>query len=116
MTGALPATSREKLAQILGLLGSPDADKRALAAQAAHTLVTQAGLKWRQVLRPPPVEKALPELGTWRETAARCLARPELLRKWEIGFLRDLPGFRRLSTKQRYVLKEIADRVLGAGR
>ncbi len=116
MTGALPATSRDKLGKILVMLGSPDPDKRALAGQAAHRLITEAGLRWPQVLRPPPVEKPLPELGVWRKTAAQCLTKPELLRKWEISFLRDLPGFRRLSTKQRYVLKEIADRMLGADR
>jgi hypothetical protein len=63
-------------------------------------------------IEPPAIEKALPELGTRRQTVAQCLERPGALKPWELGFLRDLPGFRRLSTKQRCVLKEIADRVL----
>ena len=109
---ALPATDRSKLAKLLGMLGSDHAGERDAAALAAHQLVTQAGLSWRQIVSPPAIEKPLPELGTWRATVAECLARPGSLRPWELGFLRDLPQFRRLSVKQRYVLKEIADRVL----
>jgi hypothetical protein len=37
----------------------------------------------------------------------------EPLSRTRAQFIADLPGFRRISTKQRYVLKEIADRVLG---
>ena len=110
---ALPAASRAKLAKLLGMLGSDHAGERDNAAQAAHRLVQQHGLTWRQVVTPSPVEKKLPELGTWRQTVAACLARPGSLRVWEKTFLRDLPAFPRISTKQRYILKEIADRVLG---
>jgi hypothetical protein len=112
---ALPVATRGRLAKLLGLLGSDHAGERDAAATAAHRLVVQSGLTWRQVIEPPAIEKRLPELGTWRATVAECLARPGSLRPWEVGFLRDLPQFRRLSTKQRYVLKEIADRVLGRG-
>jgi hypothetical protein len=98
------------------MLGSDQAGERDNAGQAAHRLVTGAGLTWRQVITPPPVEKKLPELATWRQTCATCLARPGSLRAWEVTFLRDLPQFRRLSTKQRYCLKTIADRVLGEDR
>lgn len=110
---ALPAEARTRLARLLGMLGSDHAGERDNAATAAHRLVQQHGLTWRQVVEPPPIEKRLPELGTWRATVAACLARPGSLRTWEAGFLRDLAGFRRLSVKQRYILKEIADRVLG---
>lgn len=113
---ALPAEARTKLAKLLGMLGSDHAGERDNAAMAAHRLVTQAGLTWRQVVTPPPVEKRLPELGTWRQTVAACLARPGSIRPWEVGFLRDLPAFPRLSVKQRYILKEIAARVLDRGR
>ena len=108
----LPATSRTKLAKLLGMLGSDHPGERDVAALAAHRLVTQAGLAWRQVVTPAAVEKPLPELGTWRTTVKECLARPGSRRPWEVKFLHDLPGFRRLSVKQRYVLSEIADRVL----
>lgn len=112
---ALPATDCTKLAKLLALLGSNCPGERDAAALAAHRLVQRAGLSWQQVLRPPPIEKKLPELGTWRQTVRDCLARPGDLRPWERSFLTDLPDFRRLSAKQRYVLKEIADRVLRRG-
>ena len=40
--------------------------------------------------------------------------RQRSLRAWERGFVADLPRFRRLSFKQRYILNEIASRILGA--
>jgi hypothetical protein len=108
----LPATSRTKLAKVLGMLGSDNPGERDNAALAAHRLVTQAGMTWQQVITPAAVEKPLPELGSWRTTVKECLARPESLTPWEVKFLQNLPGFRRLSVKQRSVLSEIADRVL----
>jgi hypothetical protein len=113
---ALPATTRAALAKILGELGSCDPARRDLAARNAHRLVTHHGTTWRRVLNPPAIEKRLPELGTWRRTVKLCLAHPMALKQWEAVFLKDLPEFRRLSVRQRYVLKQIADRVLGADR
>jgi hypothetical protein len=110
---ALAKTDRAKLAKVLALLGSDREGEALAAARAAARLVKLRGISWRDVVEPPAIEKALPELGTWRQTVAQCLERRGSLKPWELGFLRDLPGFRRLSTKQRYVLKEIADRVLG---
>jgi len=115
MTGTLAASERARLAKALALLASDRPGEVQAAAAAAIRIVQGAGLSWQQVLKPPPVEKPLPELGTWRQTVRECLARPGDLRPWEKAFLTDLPGFRRLSTKQRYCLKEIADRVLGRG-
>jgi hypothetical protein len=112
MTADLTAADRNRLGKLLGMLGSDHQGEREVAARAAHRQVVQAGLTWRQVIEPPAIEKRLPEIGTWRATVAVCLERQGSLRPWEAAFLRDLPGFRRLSTKQRYVLNEIADRVL----
>jgi hypothetical protein len=112
---ALTTSARTKLASILSLLSSDHAGERDAAGLAAQRLLKQHNLTWEQALNPPPVERKLPELGTWRQTAARCLQQTGSLRAWEIGFLRDLPGFQRLSVKQRYVLNEIASRVLKDG-
>jgi hypothetical protein len=95
------------------MLGSDHPGERDAAALPADRIVVQAGLSGRQVIEPPPIERKLPELGTWRQTVRECFARPGSLLPWELGFLRDLPAFRRLSVKQRYCRKEIADRVLG---
>lgn len=86
------------------------------AVLAAHRLLQQRGVSWRDVVEPPAIEKQLPELGTRRQTVRACLERRGPLRSWEAGFLADLPQFRRLSVKQRYCLKTIADRVLGVDR
>lgn len=103
---------RTKLAKLLGMLNSARVGERDAAALAANRFLRDRNLTWPQMLEPVLIKKTLPELGTWRVTVSRCLARSGSLRPWEISFLRDLPGFQRLSTKQRYVLKEIADRVL----
>lgn len=63
MSQALPKTDRTKLAKLLALLGSDKAGERDAAGLAAHRLVQRHGLSWPQILRPPPVEKQLPELG-----------------------------------------------------
>jgi hypothetical protein len=115
MAATLSAASRTRLAKLLGMLGSDHSGERDSAGLAAHRLVQQAGLTWADVVSPPPGERELPELGTWRQTCRECLQQPGSLRAWELGFLRDLPRFKRLSVKQRYVLREIADRVLQRG-
>jgi hypothetical protein len=109
---ALPAASRAKLAKVLALLGSDRPGERDAAALAAHRLVTQAGLTWQHVILSQPVKRE-PLFSTWRATCAELAKRPGDLRPWERSFVADLPAFPRISTKQRYVLGEIADRVLG---
>jgi hypothetical protein len=110
---ALSTPDRTRLVKLLGMCGSEHAGERAAAGVAADRLLRDRGLTWADALNLPVVERKLPELGTWRQTVRECLAQPGSLRRWEVGFLRDLPGFQRLSVKQRYCLKEIADRVLG---
>ncbi len=112
MAATISATDRERLAKLLGMLGSDHDGERAAAALAAAKFVRKLGLTWPDVVGLKIVEQRLPELGTWRQTVADCLAHPGSLRPWKLGFLRDLPKFRRLSVKQRYCLREIADRVL----
>ena len=110
-SAALPITARTRLAKLLGMLGSDHTGERDAAALAAHRLVQQSGLTWRQVVEPPPVKRE-PLFSTWRATCAELARRPDDLRPWERKFVADLPNFLRISTKQRYILKEIADRVL----
>jgi hypothetical protein len=110
---SLSANDRTKLIKFLGLLGSTHAGERDSAGLAAQRLMRQRGLSWAPVLNPPQGEYKLPELGKWRVTCRRLLEKPQALKPWELGFVRDLPCFGRISVKQRYILKEIADRVLG---
>jgi hypothetical protein len=109
---SLPAKAREDLAKILGLLGSDYQGERDAAALAAGRLLKRYGLTWQELpalLQPPKRE---PLWSTWRQTCAELTKRQGDLRPWERKFVADLPAFPRISTKQRYVLDEIAGRVL----
>ena len=110
---ALPEKARADLQKILGLLDSNFAGERDAAIRAATRLLEKHGLKWCEVLALPAPPKRQPLHSTWRTTCHRLQERPAYLRPWEKKFVADLPHFSRISTKQRYVLKEIADRVLG---
>jgi hypothetical protein len=89
---------RDRLVNLPALLGSDKRDEW-----------DAAGLSWDQLLAPPVVKR---EPLPWRQTCAVLAKHPGDLRPWERKFVADLPAFPRLSTKQRYVLNEIADRVL----
>jgi hypothetical protein len=110
---ALAQSDRTRLVKMLAMLGSDHPGERDAAGLAAHRLLQKRGLTWDDVMSPRPAERRMPEFGTWRETCRRLLEQPRALRAWERSFLADLPNFPRISTKQRYVLGEIAKRVLG---
>jgi hypothetical protein len=109
---ALPAPDRAKLAK-LPLPASDKPGEVVAAAAAAHQILDKAGLSWGDILTVKPPEHREPFLGTWRTTCAELRKRPGDRRPWERSFVADLPRFQRLSVKQRYCFKEIADRVLG---
>jgi hypothetical protein len=109
----LPQSDRQRLAKLLGLLGSDQAGERDAAGLAAHRLLQKHGLTWPQLLTPAPVHRE-PLQSTWRTTCNALMERFDALRSWEKQFVVDLAHFPRISTKQRYVLNEIAQRVLGA--
>ena len=115
MSKVLASRERSKLAKLLGMLGSDHAGERDAAGLAAHRLLEQHGATWGQVLAVPVAHKE-PLQSTWRTVCAELVERSADLRPWEARFVADLPEFRRLSTKQRYVLDEIAERVLGPRR
>jgi hypothetical protein len=115
----LAASDRERLARLLGMLGSDHAGERDNAARAAHRLVQQHGITWFDVVvtyQPPDRDDAADPLGAeWRRTAAACSRYPHLLNRWETDFLVGLPRFPRLSTKQRSALLKIAVRLRACG-
>jgi hypothetical protein len=49
----------------------------------------------------------------WRKTCLELQQHQGSLRVWERGFVASLPNFNSISVKQRNILNEIADRVLG---
>jgi hypothetical protein len=113
---ALPPAALERLQKLLSLIGSDIAGERDAAIAAATRLLERHNMRWREVLivpQAPATPRREPLQATWRKTCHRLQERPGYLRPWEKKFVADLPHFSRISTKQRYVLKEIADRVLG---
>lgn len=104
---------RLKLSKVLPLLASDKVGEVTAAAAAVQRILAKCGMTWEQVLAIKTAEHREPLIGTWRKTCAALQKRPGDLRPWERGFVADLPRFQRLSTKQRYILAEIADRVLG---
>ena len=109
---ALDHADRARLVKLLALLASDHLGECAAAGRAATQLLRRHGITWREVLTPTkPVREPL--FTTWRATCRELAERAGDLRAWERGFVADLPKFQRISTKQRYVLNEIAKRVLG---
>jgi hypothetical protein len=49
----MPAVDRDKLAKMLGMLGSRRDGEMAAAGRSAHTLLMDARTTWTEVLTPP---------------------------------------------------------------
>jgi hypothetical protein len=128
MTASLTADQRQKLARVLGMLGSGHSGERDAAALAAHRLVQGAGCTWQDILTPkvehqrwkpepewdepePDWPPPRPTFTTWRRTAASLLSRPDLLTAWEISFLQSINERFSLSPRQFEVLADIVRRV-----
>jgi hypothetical protein len=118
MMPALLEADRERLARLLGMLGSDHVGEVANAGRLADKLVRAAGLSWHDVVAPVPshdegaVERAPQD---WRQTAATCSRFPHLLNAWEAEFIAGLPWFPRLSSKQRDCLTKIVVRLRACG-
>ena len=117
---ALTEADRDRLAKLLGLLGSDHLGERDNAARAAHRLVQQHGITWFDIIIPgvPPPDADQdddPVCGDWRRTAAACCRYRHLLNRWEAEFLGGLQRFPHLSFKQRTALTKIVVRLRTSG-
>jgi hypothetical protein len=116
-SAAMAAINRRRLAQVLELLSSDQPGERQAAAEAANRLVRASGLRWTDVLDPPPQRPPEPRRRAsrrsppWRSLLATCRAHPELLTRWEREFVGSLSGFRTISKKQYAILARLAGRV-----
>jgi hypothetical protein len=115
----LPA-ERDKLARLLGMLGSDHLGEVANAGRLADKLVRNAGLTWSDIIAPalssPHIDPDTDPSGAdWRRTAAACSRYPHLLNRWEAEFLAGLLRFPRLSLKQRSALLKIVVRLRACG-
>ena len=113
MTAVLTPAERDRLSKLLGLIGSDMTGERDAAIQAATRLLDRHGLRWCELVTLPSPPKREPLHSTWRTTCTELAKHSGELRSWEWQFVVDLPRFPRISTKQQYVLNEIAVRMLG---
>jgi hypothetical protein len=116
MSAALTPAELDRLRNICARLSSDFPGERAAAGLLGTRLLKDRGLVWADVVMPAPTEHrpSQPSAPPWRQTVRDLLARPGSLRLWERNeFLPSLLRFQKLSPKQRHVLQEIADRVLG---
>lgn len=108
--------TREKLAAVLGMLGSEHDGEALNAARAAEKTRKDMGLKWHQLLAPQPQQEwAGPRYDSattnWREQVRRCVDHFSRLTLWEQQFVSSLSRLRRLSEKQAAILERIAAKV-----
>jgi len=104
---------RERLAKVLGMLGSEHDGEVIIAARHADALVRRAGLTWRDVVTPTDGQPQLDYVGFGVANEIRfCLLHRHRLTAWEQTFL---TGVRNqtapLSPRQRNRLNSIIDKL-----
>jgi hypothetical protein len=117
MNALLDPRTAERLAQLLGMLGSDHDGEIANAGRMADRLLRSRGLTWPDIIRPytdnlhkddPPIWR---EPRTWREAVGLALGFEEMLTPWESKFLRSLRDQHGLSAKQHSILCDIVDKL-----
>ncbi len=115
MCEVISPSDADKLAKLLGMLGSNQLGERASAAQKADEFVRGKGLTWFDVILPAPVaqEVAAPkeeaaddtpdifdDINDPRVAIEVLFVWAETLSDWENDFLKSVTKFRQLSEKQ----------------
>ena len=121
---ALPPADADRLVKILGLLGSSFDGERAAAALKASQFLRERNLTWPDIIRPalpppdapPRHEPPYRPSPSWRQTVDLCMCDATLLTNWEFRFLLSIQHRSRLTPKQKSVLDQIAEKVLGGAR
>lgn len=115
------AIDRNRLAKVLGLLGSDHPGERDAAALAAMRLVRDAGLTWTDILVPVSLDRprSLPAAASdeWQDDLNLCIRNRSRLSDWEAQFCSSLMMRRLLTPAQSAKLRQIAPqlRERGAG-
>jgi hypothetical protein len=112
MKQALQPKLADRLARILGMLGSDFDGERAAAGAAATRLLREAGLTWEDLVRPCATPEPPPLPAGHRARAVQALMRGTLLTDWERKFLESLAcQARPLSPRQAAVLARIEGQI-----
>jgi len=115
------ALDRERLAKLLGMLGSTFDGEVVTAARQAEALRRKFGLTWGEILAPnipviAPVARRRPirRPASIEDRIEICIENIDLLTPWEKGFLRSIakkPGYS-LSEKQLRVLARMTRAII----
>jgi hypothetical protein len=116
----LSPAARQRLARLLGMLGSDHDGEVLNAARLADRLVRSAGATWHDVVRPPAMPAPTDDdpLRRFPSCVAACifvLKRRDLLTEWERAFVPSVAECRRPSPKQNAVLRKLVLRAMAAG-
>ena len=99
----IPAKTAARLAKVCGMFGSSHDGERASAALQAERIVRQdLGMTWEELFNAIDSEPAREwvEPDNMFEAVGVALAWSDALTEWEVNFLRDVYGRRRLTQKQ----------------
>jgi hypothetical protein len=113
--GELDRDARERLAKLLGMLGSAYDGEIAAAGRAADTFVRGAGCTWFDVVmsdssaRPSQICRRHRDITNTTDAIEFCLSWPGVLTDWERRFVRSLrdQGKSVLSPKQFEILARL---------
>ena len=100
----------DRLAKLLGMLGSDHDGEVLNAARMADRVLRETGLTWADVIARPQV-LAWREPETLSEAIATALQHPDFLTDWETVFLKSLRRRRRISLKQERLVEDIVAKV-----
>jgi hypothetical protein len=117
--------SRDKLAAVLGMLGSDHDGEALAAARMAERIRRRMGVQWDDLLISLPAGMGRPADGRahsyrrpdppwshdWRTMVSDCVRQPDLLTKWEAHFVQSVAEQRSVSRKQWAILAKIAAKV-----
>ena len=109
---------RARLAKVLPLVKLRQARRtRRRSVWRRNGYWPKRALSWGDILRDSrqPRTPRTADQDVAHRPALELQERSGSLRPWERGFVGDLPNFHRISVKQRYILDQIAERVLGRG-
>jgi len=110
MNGA--TLDRQRLAKLLGMMGSAHDGEVIAAARHAERLLADAGLTWAEIVVPRlPAPPQRQNVGTVADAIRFVIKHEVVLTDWERGFVRDLRRLKYpLSPRQLEVLERLVEK------
>lgn len=102
---------RQKIAKLLGMLGSAHEGEVITAARKAHKLVHKRGATWCEVIGARDTERDAAQQIPHHAIVLELLKATALLTSFERNFLRGILAFQKLTDKQEVTLETIRAKV-----